>query len=404
MRVQGRSRPAWVLFALLAAAAPLASGESPPAEQGSFDLKEFVGKISCGASAASVQTGDPCSEIDSDPKQDFRLDFRKGLTALVIETKFSSPQAAAALKELRVEIDPPVDEKKTTAWEAPSGSRLILMPIQSKVAEGTTSKTLLIVKLPQDHSDPSVAYENSFYVAATSFYGMTPPQDYSAYAKRNSPESPKQVEPPEAAPTSNADVEPAAVDEATTTASRERFHAQAWTYAFSATAAGAAAWVLAPRLRRSVFLLFPLFTRLDEDRVLEHPRRALILRVLKAEPGLPSEEARRRTGLSNGVFEYHLRVLESRRHVRRYATEGRTLLFPSGAVLPRPATPAHPVKQLILEEITRSPGERPVDLARRLGLAEKTVRYHTLWMARTGVICLSDRDGVLRCYTTQATP
>src|SRR5438094_9113255 len=56
--------------------------------------------------------------------------------------------------------------------------------------------------------------------------------------------------------------------------------------------------------------LFPLYTRLKKEEVLDHFVRGQVFGVIKTEPGTHFTEIRDDLGLSNGTLSYHLRTLE----------------------------------------------------------------------------------------------
>src|SRR6266702_4746015 len=63
--------------------------------------------------------------------------------------------------------------------------------------------------------------------------------------------------------------------------------------------------------RHAIFgALFPLYTRLKKEEVLDHFVRGQVFGVIKAEPGTNFTEIRDDLGLSNGTLAYHLRTLE----------------------------------------------------------------------------------------------
>lgn len=76
--------------------------------------------------------------------------------------------------------------------------------------------------------------------------------------------------------------------------------------------------------------LLGLYSRLSDDAVLTHPRRAEIMEFIKQNPachvlGLSSE-----LGIARGVARHHLLVLERAGKVRRFQEQGQTLLVPAG--------------------------------------------------------------------------
>lgn len=78
-----------------------------------------------------------------------------------------------------------------------------------------------------------------------------------------------------------------------------------------------------------------LFTRVDRDEALNHPRRALLYEYVQTNVGATFSDARRATGLGSGPFVHHLRVLERTGHIRVVRQGASTRLFPPAPRLAR---------------------------------------------------------------------
>ncbi len=125
------------------------------------------------------------------------------------------------------------------------------------------------------------------------------------------------------------------------------------------------------------WLLWPLFSRLAPDKVRDHPRRAAILQVVQATPGVHATAVARAVGIRPAKAQYHVRLLERSGDLTVHRVGGMTALFPARrgyrgtevqvALLRRP-----PLVRIV-EALRAEPGLDQEELARRLGVARSQV-------------------------------
>lgn len=80
-----------------------------------------------------------------------------------------------------------------------------------------------------------------------------------------------------------------------------------------------------------VRILWPLFSKLLPDRLGDHPRRAQILELARTDPGIQTNEVRRKLGTTWFVATHHIAKLEKGGLVVVRRVGGRTALFPANA-------------------------------------------------------------------------
>lgn len=164
-------------------------------------------------------------------------------------------------------------------------------------------------------------------------------------------------------------------------------------------ALGAAAFVWSSELRypfSRFFFALPLFSRLDRDSAIDHPRRQEVLAAVEASPGISLNELGRRTEIPKGALTHHLRVLERVGLLTSRRERIWTRFFPPSFVRRRVAivtTRQEDVTQLL----SREPGLSQTDLAARLGLQRKAAQYHLDRLEQAGVV-RSDRHGRRTLY------
>lgn len=142
--------------------------------------------------------------------------------------------------------------------------------------------------------------------------------------------------------------------------------------------------VLVVRPRLGGFLL-TLFTRIREDRLLEHPRRRRIREVLQARPGITFTELRQELATGPGTLIHHLTLLERAQVVRRVPMAGHTHFFCQGRA-PRPRDVTKGTRRRILRLIEENPGLDQKEIARRVGVTRESAGQHVRAMAADGLL------------------
>lgn len=137
-------------------------------------------------------------------------------------------------------------------------------------------------------------------------------------------------------------------------------------------------------------LLWPLFTKLSPDQVLEHPRRARILEYVRTQPGVEANTVARSLGLRWANLVYHLGTLARGGHVTIRRVGGRTAIFPANmgyrgreevvALLRRDTL------RLIHERLREQPGLDQEALAEGLRLTQQRISQSLRVMERAGLV------------------
>lgn len=140
-----------------------------------------------------------------------------------------------------------------------------------------------------------------------------------------------------------------------------------------------------------------LFSRIRDDRVLDHPARSRVMEAVRAEPGVHFQELSRRLGLGHGVLEHHLRKLVDAEIVVMRRSPGYTCYFPKAT--DRRVMDAAPMLRsgggrAVLGAVAERPGASSRDLAVHLGLAPSTVSYHLKRLETAGLVLPDPRAGV----------
>ncbi len=133
-----------------------------------------------------------------------------------------------------------------------------------------------------------------------------------------------------------------------------------------------------------------LFSRVSGGRVLENPRRAALLDLVEAEPGIHLRELARRTGQAEGALRHHLARLVDAGKVRAVRGPRYLCYFPVGAVDRNVAAAAPLLKsdvaRRLLERCAAEPGLSGQRLAADLGVTPGAVTYHVQRLSAAGLL------------------
>jgi len=153
-------------------------------------------------------------------------------------------------------------------------------------------------------------------------------------------------------------------------------------------AAAVGAWLLLGGLK---VVLVKAFTRIAKDDLEDHPVRAAILDVVRAEPGIHDVELSRRLGKGRGAVRHHLGLLTAASLVRKESARGHVGYFPRDADADvRAATMAlrSATARRLLETVAAQPGRNVTHLAEDLGVSDTSVKYHLKRLQRVGLVAV----------------
>lgn len=250
----------------------------------------------------------------------------------------------------------------------------------------------------------------------TASHGASTPVDPSGGASRWT-EPGSLADEPETAPVAEAEREPepqaqpflSEPDAAPAPSADEGLPAALAASVAVATASTGVAFVAAPGWRnlawRSLRRIgaFALFSRIAQEDILSHGRRAELFEFIKQNPGERVEVARRTLGFSNGSMHYHLRVLRDRNLVRVLRERGSARLYPAGPkITPTPYVPQQ--RRRVLEVLSFRPGVTQREAAQLLGISERMASYHIHRLAAQGLVEIQNEGARRRLFLKCATP
>ncbi len=239
--------------------------------------------------------------------------------------------------------------------------------------------TVAVWPAPERH----VVLGQSFTLAASFFYGEPVPEGFSYFDPATWPED-----------------APAAPVEGSTAGDKLASPANAaeplnWIL-FAAGVTGPAGALLMAGPRRLRLLPSVLFSRLARGSVLDHPRRSELEAIVRADPGIRQEDARRALGLGDGLFRHHLHVLRRHRLLAIEKTFGGARLYPPASAATAPQ--AMSVQEQLLRLAAQRPGVSLRDAQRELAVPQRTLVYHARWLARKGYLNRRTEGNRILCY------
>ena len=133
-----------------------------------------------------------------------------------------------------------------------------------------------------------------------------------------------------------------------------------------------------------------LFSRTRDDELLEHPRRAQVLQLVQAEPGIHFQDLARRLAVGRGTLDHHLRKMLAAGLLTKVQHNGYACYFPKGAVDRRVMAAAPLLRsgggRAVFQALRQQPGRSGRELALALGLSQSTVSYHLRKLQEAGLV------------------
>lgn len=148
-----------------------------------------------------------------------------------------------------------------------------------------------------------------------------------------------------------------------------------------------------------------LFSRLDGDKVLEHPTRRRVLETVSARPGLTLQGLQALLGVAWGTMVHHVHVLQRHGQLVSVRQGPRRLLYESKTPHARArghlALLHHATARAIAEAVRASPGIRQSEVGQRVGVQGPAVSKHLARLTQAGLVVV-ERQGQNRRYLPTA--
>src|SRR5437867_3506095 len=140
-------------------------------------------------------------------------------------------------------------------------------------------------------------------------------------------------------------------------------------------------------------LIFPLYSRLKKEEVLDHFVRGQIYGYIVSHPGQHYNLMRQDLKVTNGTLSHHLRTLEMMGFVKSVRDGVFKRFYPIEMSVPQDrGVKLSDLQASILEMIRPGSGPTQADIAGRLAVTQQTVSYNLRTLSREGAIRM-EKDG-----------
>jgi predicted transcriptional regulator len=149
-------------------------------------------------------------------------------------------------------------------------------------------------------------------------------------------------------------------------------------------------------------LIFPLYTRVKKEEVLNHEVRELVYDYVQTHPGEHFRAILTKLGLTNGTLIHHLQTLERQEFIKSERDGPFKRFYPTGRQFTEDVLEINGIQKKILDEVTAHPGLTQKDLAIHLQTSPPTINYHIKALRGVRLINIK-RDGKnTRCFPGQS--
>jgi DNA-binding MarR family transcriptional regulator len=145
-------------------------------------------------------------------------------------------------------------------------------------------------------------------------------------------------------------------------------------------------------------LVFPLYTRLKKEEILDHFVRGQIYGFVMSHPGEHYNAIREHLKVTNGTLSHHLRTLEMQGFLKSSRDGVLKRFYPVDMRVPRDKGIKLSDLQIGMVEVIRnSSGATQSDICKELGVSQQCVSYNLRNLSREGVLRF-ERNGRLKKY------
>jgi DNA-binding MarR family transcriptional regulator len=140
-------------------------------------------------------------------------------------------------------------------------------------------------------------------------------------------------------------------------------------------------------------IVFPLYSRLKKEEVLDHFVRGQIYGYIVSHPGQHYNSMRQDMKVTNGTLSHHLRTLEMMGFIKSYREGVFKRFYPIEVSVPQDrGVKLSDLQIQILEMVRSGSGPTQTDIAGRLDVTQQTVSYNIRTLSREGAIRM-EKDG-----------
>jgi len=152
-------------------------------------------------------------------------------------------------------------------------------------------------------------------------------------------------------------------------------------------------------LYAALTFFIPLYTRLSKKQILDNYLRGKIHGYIIANPGDNFTSIKRRLGITNGTFAYHLRLLEREGMIKSRRDGKLKRFYPMGTKIPDPSDlPLTDIQKEIMDAIKETPGLSQKEISDIIDHSVQVVNYHLKSMEAASIVRMVKVGRVTKCY------
>lgn len=139
-----------------------------------------------------------------------------------------------------------------------------------------------------------------------------------------------------------------------------------------------------------LLLASPLYSKLNESRLLDNDTRARVFVYILENPGANQATMSRDLRVKRGTLAHHLHILEREGRIRSVKTGKAKRYYEAG----QRGSGLCEIQEAIIGVVKERPGISQVEIARELGLSRQVVNYHVKSMVAAKALRV-ERDGLV---------
>jgi len=139
------------------------------------------------------------------------------------------------------------------------------------------------------------------------------------------------------------------------------------------------------------FLVFPLYSRIKKDEVLDHFVRGQIFGYIRANPGVHFNLLKSDLNVNNGTLSHHLRTLEMQGFIKSKRDRMYKRFYPVDVKISSDdGIRLSDLQKKILKIVDTMNGASQTEIAKKLNVSQQTVSYNLRNMGRDGMILVEN--------------
>jgi predicted GH43/DUF377 family glycosyl hydrolase/DNA-binding MarR family transcriptional regulator len=156
---------------------------------------------------------------------------------------------------------------------------------------------------------------------------------------------------------------------------------------------------------RLIPFIFPLYSRLRKDEILEQETRNLIYQYIISNPGDNFNHIRNELDLNNGTLIYHLQTLEKEKYIKSMRDGIYKRFYPVNVKVQRVnGFGVQSVQGRMILHMMCNPGLTQKEISSAMKVSQQVVSYHLKLMAETGHVRTKKQGKTNRYYVNEWVP